>query len=286
MKKASKLLLLLGILLALLGGGALFLYLQALGTASAQAPAQTNIVVAAADIPSYRPITAEMLKLQPVPAASVTADHVQSLSAATGKALSAPATAGQQILAGTLTDAAFSYSIPKDAQGKPLKAVAVFVDRLSAMNGLLTNGDHVDVMYTGTLPQVNITEKKNGQYADPKETGPTGKIVAQYVQVIKVVPPAESVTQGNLIVPETLQARQGSAGAEGEGGAEGETAFWTVMLAVTNQQAEYVRYAQMNGVVSLVLRANGDDAIEKTTGVSEEILNNEQDVPLPVQPER
>lgn len=58
------------------------------------------------------------------------------------------------------------------------------------------------------------------------------------------------------------------------------------MLTVRNQQAEYLRDARMNGVVSLVLRANGDDAIEQMTGVSEEILNNEEGEPLPVQPEK
>ncbi len=272
MRKASKLFLFLGVLLALLGGGALFMYLQSLGTAAAQAPATVNVLVAATDIPSFKPMTAEMLQVKSVPAASVTPDNVRDLNTATGKALSTPAKAGQQILASTLTEGGFAYSVPK---GK--RAQAVFVDRLSVVNGLLRDGDYVDVIYTGTLPQLNYSAGKDGKYADAKAEGPVGKTILQNLQVLKVMNPTESGAAGAIILPGTANITPGTSGT---------TDLWTVVLAVTDQEAERVRYAQTNGIVSLVLRPNGDTEIQETTGVSQEILNNNSGVPLPEQPEK
>lgn len=270
MKRSGKMLLLMGVLLALTGGGALFMYLQSLGQASAKAPPPVNIVVAAADIPSFKPITPELVRLKSLPPDAVTQDNVRDISAIVGKALKAPAKAGQQMFTSGLTEQSFSYSVPK---GK--RAQAIFVDRLSVFNGLLREGDHVDVVFMGVFPQINRSEGENGKESDPQETAPTGKVVVQNAQVVKVQNPTESDAAGTVIIPKDLEMTEG---------ADNATGLWTVVLAVSDQEAEIVRYSQAFGTASLVLRANGDTGVEKTTGVSQEILDNNTGVPVPVQP--
>ncbi|MDQ3855773.1 MAG: Flp pilus assembly protein CpaB, partial [Chloroflexota bacterium] len=200
MRRASRLLLVLGVLLALVGGGTLFVFLQSLQKVSAQTPPPVNVVVAALDIPSYKPVTAEMLRLKSVPAEAATPDYARDISAVVGKALNSPAKPGQFILRSALAEGGFAYAIPK---GK--RAMAVWVDRLSVLNGLLREGDRVDVIYTGEYPQINRTEGNDGNYSDPKESGPTGKTVVQNVQVLKLQSPAESDKAGTIIIPEKLK---------------------------------------------------------------------------------
>lgn len=274
MKRASKLILVLGVMLALLGGGMLFLYLTSMGGAAAQTTPPVNIVVAAKDIPSYKPIAADMLQLKSLPPEAVSPENVRDLSAAVGKALNTPAKPGQHILTSTLTEGGFAYNVPKDK-----KVIAIFTDRLSVLNGLMREGDFVDVVFMGNFPQVNASEGKDGRYADQKSLAPTGKVVVQNVQVLKLQNPAESNIAGAVILPENLKLSAG-------GSTEGATELWTVMLAVTDKEAEVLRYAQTTGIVSLVMRANGDKTVEETTGVSEEIMNNERGVPVPLQPEK
>lgn len=278
MRRAGKLLLVVGVLLAVLGGGALFLFLKGMNQASAQVVPPVNVVVAAADIPSFKPLSAEMLQLKSLPPEAVTAENVRDISSVLGKALNTPAKPGQQILNGSLTEQSFSYSVPK---GK--RAMSIFVDRLSVLNGLLKQGDHVDAIYMGSYPQVNTTAGNDGRYSNPQDKAASGKTVVQNAQVLKIQDPAESTKAGSMIMPENLKLDSSSDSGSGSAGPT-QGGLWTVMVAVSDQDAEVLRFAQLNGSVSLVLRASGDEATEETTGVSERILNDGHGVPVPEQP--
>jgi len=274
MGRSGKIFLVFGVILALLGGGALFMYLQSMGSAAAQTAPPVNVVVAAVAVPSYKPLTAEQLQLKPVPREAVPPGAVYDLSTVTGKALSGPAQPGQVLLTSMITEGGFAYSVPK---GK--RAIAVWVDRSSVLNGLLREGDHVDALFMGKFPQVNFSKGQDGKYADKKAEAPVGKTIVQNLQVLKVQNPKDSGATGAIILPESVKF---SAGASESGGTE----VWTVILAVTGQEAEAVQYAQTNGILSFVVRANGDTAVEDTAGVSEEILNNGMGVPVPLQPQK
>ena len=79
----------------------------------------------------------------------------------------------------------------------------------------------------------------------------TVKVVVQNVQVLAVTPRSVDETNGNAPsgIPEPDMV---------------------VVLAVTPQQAEVVRFAQLDGNISLVLRAPGDSSVAdtSTTGVT------------------
>lgn len=254
-----------GLLLAIIGGLAVYMYLNSVSqTAKAAAPPPVNVVVAATTIAPYRPITKEMLTTKAVPAEAVATDNLRDVTPALGKAVSAPLQAGQPVLSSALTEGAFSYAVPKN-----LRAIAVSVDKLSVLNGLLHDGDYVDVIFTGTMPQINESEGKDGRHADPKAEGPAGKLIVQNVQVLKVQNGATPATAGASPAP----AAAGATAAD-----------WSVVLAVTPQQAELLRFAVANGTTSLVLRSNGDAANAKTTGVSQQSISKDNGVPLPLQP--
>ncbi|MDQ3327131.1 MAG: Flp pilus assembly protein CpaB [Chloroflexota bacterium] len=274
MGRSGKIFLIFGVTLALLGGGALFMYLQSVGSAAAQTAPPVNVVVAAVAVPSYKPLTAEQLQLKPMAREAVPPGAVFDLATATGKALSSPAQPGQVILSSSLTEGGFAYSVPK---GK--RAIAVWVDRSSVLNGLLREGDHVDALFMGNFPQVNSSKGQDGKYADKQSEAPIGKTIAQNLQVLKLQNPKDSGATGAIILPENVKLAGGSAESSGAD-------VWTVILAVTGQEAETVQYAQTNGILSFVVRANGDTNVEDTAGVSEEILNNDLGVPVPLQPQK
>lgn len=293
MNKASKLILLFGVLLAVGGGGALFMYLQSLSQTEASAAQPQNIVVAATNIAPYQPVKTEQLKVKSVAAASVPPGAATDMALVVGKALNVAAVAEQPILAGSITEASLASRIPKAKDGQPLRALAITVGRLSVLNGQLKEGDSVDVMVTMKYPQVNTTKGTDGKYGDPKPEGFTNKTIAQNVQVIDVMSPAESEAQG-AAVGSTVDAPAGAAPAGGEAGAQtpaeapapaagAATGQWTVILAVTNQEAERIYFGYTLGVPNLVARGTNDKSIAETTGANEDILNKEAGVPLPVQ---
>jgi len=262
------------VLLALAGGGALFMFLQSLQTASAKVVPPVNVVVAAKDLTPFQPVTADMLQIKSVPAEAASPEYARDVAAVVGKAVGVPVKSGQYIITSTLSDSSFSFSVPK---GK--RAMALWVDRLSTLNGDLRQGDKVDVIYSGEYPQINFTEGLDGQYSDPKEKGPTGKVVVQNVQVLKVLNPGDSAKFGTLVVSDALKTNENSGKTDVNG-------FWTVTLAVSDQEAEVIAFSQRFGQTSLVVRNSTDTATVTTTGVSEEILNENHGVPVPEQPNK
>lgn len=164
-----------------------------------------------------------------------------------------------------------------------LRAMAVPLSKVDSVGALLQPGDYVDVILTLNDPdalnpvvvsnpnasQTSIDGTVQPPYISIDEyiNNTTVKVVVQNVQVLATLP--RSPTEPNNSVGPAATAEPDVI----------------VVLAVTPQQAEVVRFAQLDGNVSLVLRAPTDSAAgdTATSGITLKELVDRWGV-LPPQP--
>jgi len=60
-----------------------------------------------------------------------------------------------------------------------------------------------------------------------------------------------------------------------------QTGNWILMLALTDQQAEIVKFSTESGTISLALRGRGDSAVDNTIGATLSLLVDQFGLPLP-----
>jgi Flp pilus assembly protein CpaB len=281
-KRANRLMLIFGVILAVVS----FVVVLAFGGLGNQGPApvtEVAVVVAAADLPLGTAITADKLTTvnRPTAEAEDTYKYPEEL---VGRVVRRPVAAGQSF---KTADFESGVSVPQLAASlaSGLRGVAVPLSRVDSVGGLLQPGDWVDAILTmEDLDALNPVAMNNpgglqvgsdGSVSPPFITldeyvnNTTVKVVVQNVQVLAALPPVGTV-EDNF---------SGTATVEPD---------LIVVLAVNPQQAEVIRFAQLDGHISLALRAPADYAAGQvpTTGITLQKLVEDYGVlpPLPVTP--
>jgi pilus assembly protein CpaB len=233
-------------------------------------PAGVSVVVAAVDLDLGAELTVDKLTTQnrPLAEASGTYQHPEEL---VGRIVRRHVPAGT-VLSADDFDTTASQTVTQSLEAG-LRAIAVPLSNVDSVGALLQPGDSVDVLIslrdTDGLNPIVVTNPNAGQTTDGSAPDPyisldaylnntTVKVVVQNVQVLAVTPRSVDATNGDtqsgLPQPDMV-----------------------VVLAVTPQQAEVVRFAQLDGNISLVLRAPGDSSAAdvSTTGVTlRELVDN------------
>ena len=292
MKRSSRLIILVGALLAVAAFGGILWYGSQGGTtpggASATVATTTRIVQAATSIPLGATITTSQVVVKEVPVTSAPVDAFSDPSQVVGRI------ARQQINAGdTITTADFASG--NTAQGdqivkalKPgFRAIAVQVDQNSGVGTLIQPGDRVDLVM-GIKIQTYVAPTGVGaaasQLPQPVPGGPqlSVKDIIQNLEVLgTLTPPVTTTTTGQ-------QQTQPAPSAGAPVGLTGQQMI--VILAVTAQQAEVIKYAQVNAAdnadtpISLILRAPADASAppDKTSGIVLKTLLDQYGVLPPV----
>jgi pilus assembly protein CpaB len=286
LKRANRLMLVVGVALAALSFVAV-LALSGAGGQSAQAtpPPDVTVVVAAADLPLGVQITADKLSTTTVPQTAATGTF-QDPQQLVGRVVRHAVSAGTAL---TNDDFDTGVSVPDlvNALQPGMRAIAIPLTKVNSVNALLQAGDYVDVLISmedtdGLNPVVianptpaigTSTGSDYNPYTsiDQDVNNTSVKVVVQNVQVLAAIAaePATTTDQSNP-APPTAQPDM------------------VVLLAVTPQQAEVVRFAQLDGNISLVLRAPADanaPAVD-TTGITLKQLVDQYGVlpPAPVMP--
>ena len=263
------------------------LALSGAGGQSAQAtpPPDVTVVVAAADLPLGVQITADKLSTTTVPQTAATGTF-QDPQQLVGRVVRHAVSAGTAL---TNDDFDTGVSVPDlvNALQPGMRAIAIPLTKVNSVNALLQAGDYVDVLISmedtdGLNPVVianptpaigTSTGSDYNPYTsiDQDVNNTSVKVVVQNVQVLAAIAaePATTTDQSNP-APPTAQPDM------------------VVLLAVTPQQAEVVRFAQLDGNISLVLRAPADanaPAVD-TTGITLKQLVDQYGVlpPAPVTP--
>jgi Flp pilus assembly protein CpaB len=133
-----------------------------------------------------------------------------------------------------------------------LRGMSIQVDQQSGVGTLINAGDRVDVVVgLQNFPVISIDK-------DTKQPVPVAGISATSVKVLV----QNVLVVGALLPPQP--AAEGQAQGQGQGqptGGQGTTLNGQqeiVIVAVTPQQAEIIKYAQLDASISLVLRSPKD----------------------------
>ena len=290
MRRSSRVILLLGIFLAV-GAFILIVFLGGGGRqAATPTPAVARIVVAAVDIPQGTTITESM----------VTTDEV-ALTAAPGDSFALTAqvvgrTARQSVASGAYVPqaaiqgpTAAALDVAKELMPGE-RAMAIQVDELTGVGTLIQPGDRVDVVLAFTSDQeipVNPFPPQGGQFPvcfedvlckDGNIVWNSGsvKVILQNLRVV-----------GTLYTAGPTQARGGEATPSPAPGTSLTGRTELVIVAVTAQQAEVLRFGQLlSAPMTMLLRAPADAQAtpDITTGIVLKILVDEYGVlpPLPI----
>jgi Flp pilus assembly protein CpaB len=251
LKRSNRLILLIGVFLAVV---AFVLIVLLLGgspgsrTTGATPPPDLPTVVATQDIALGATVTAEMVTVETLPTTSRLAGAFQDPSQVIGKVTRQPVTSGAQI-----TNATFAEGSANNLVVPPgLRAMSVLVDSVSGVGTVIKTGDHVDMVVglTGSnFPVVEINPDDNSVQVVSGLNSTSVKLLLEGLQVLGTIRQPVS-SSGSQATP--------APSATPSGPALSQDSQLLVILGVTAQQAEVIKFAQMDATTSLVLRSSQD----------------------------
>ena len=258
MKRSNRLVLLVGVFLAIVAFIAvLFLRPGGSGTPSDTPPTEAATVIATADIPLGVRITADMVTVQQKPLAGRDVDAFGDVSQVLGKTVREPVVAGAAITNRTLTGGQAGQIL--DIRVPPgRRAITVQVDQVTGVGTVIKTGDYVDMVVgirADKFPVITTNPQDDTFTVVAGINGTSVKLLLQGMQVL-----------GTLLPPPPAQA-QGQEGqpAQGETGTSLTGQQEIVALSVDAQMAEVIKFAQMDGEITLILRS-ADDFLDPETG--------------------
>jgi pilus assembly protein CpaB len=264
LKRSNRLVLLVGVFLAVVAFVAIVLTMgntggPSGGTAVPTAATILPAVIAIKDIPLGATVTEDMLTTQ-----DLKVDTERKPTAFSSTKLVVGSIARQKIPNGTQLEAAY-FSTSSTACGTidvppTFRAMAVQVDQVSGVGTVINAGDYVDgvIGFTGDkFPVVTLNPTDNSITVVSGLNGTSVKLLIEGMQVLcrQLPPPAQQ--QGEP----APSAQPGTPTTSLNGQQE------IVILGVTPQQAEVVKFTQLDGSISLVLRSGQDFPIDPETGV-------------------
>jgi Flp pilus assembly protein CpaB len=259
LKRSNRLVLLIGIFLAIIAFVLVVFTIRQPETQEPTVPTTKAVVIAAKDIPLGAKILADSLGTKDVAIADVPPDSYADISFVVGQTAREAVTSGQLITSATLGLTGGTGGTQLDCPAG-LVCMAVQVDQVSGVGTLTKTGDHVDMLVGLTadkFPVVTLNPDDDSITVVAGLNGTSVKALLQGLQVVGTLlppPPANNGTQDPNASPGTGSQETNLNGQQ-----------QIVILAVTTQQAEVIKYAQMDGSLSLVLRS-AEDFRDPTTG--------------------
>jgi pilus assembly protein CpaB len=220
-------------------------------------PTEAATVIATADIPLGSRISAEQVTVEQKPIAGRDADAFGDPSQVIGQRVRQPVTVGQAITARTLSGGQQGQIL--EIEVPPTKrAITVQVDQVTGVGTVIQTGDFVDMIVGVRADKFPVITTNPADDTFTVVAGINGTSVKMLLQGMQVL--------GTLLPPPTTTTAEGGEGAEGQPGTALTGQQQIVALAVDAQQAEVIKFAQMDGEISLVLRS-ADDFLDPETGL-------------------
>ncbi|HET9520537.1 MAG TPA: Flp pilus assembly protein CpaB [Candidatus Limnocylindrales bacterium] len=248
MKRSNRLVLLIGVFLAVVAFVGIALTLgdgDGPGPATSVAPTQLPTVIAAQDIPLGAVVTGEMLKVQDLPIDQRKLQSFQNPGQVIGKIARRAITTDAQ-----LEVADFSVTNLTQIDVPPgMRAYAVQVDQVTGVGTIIRAGDYVDMIIglTGDrFPVVEVNPDDDTITVVAGLNGTSVKLLIEGMQVLGTALPATPAADPNAPAPSGEPATTLTGNQE------------LVILAVSAQQAEIIKFAQMDGSITLALRSPKD----------------------------
>jgi Flp pilus assembly protein CpaB len=281
LKRSNRLILLIGVFFAIVAFIGIVFIVQ--GNRSPSGPSVASelpTVFAAKAITLGSEITADMLTVTTTKVTERDPTAFGSPSLLLGKIAGKDIPQGKQLTADDFNRGGNQASVTVPLG---MRAIAVTVDQGSGVGTLIRTGDYVDLLVgiTGDkFPVITVTDSNTFQVVSGINAT-SAKLLLQGMQVI-----------GTLLPPPTAaQAAASQQPGAGEGGASLNNQSEIVILAVSAQQSEVIKFAQIDGSISLVLRSPKDFRDEAgnpiapppagTTGITLRVLVDEYRVLIP-----
>jgi Flp pilus assembly protein CpaB len=260
LKRSNRLVLLIGIFLAIV---AFVLIVLMLGNGvggggeprRSQEPTTAKVVVATKDIDLGTAIQQDQVGLKEIDIAAKPADSYTDTVLVVGQTARQAVTAGQLITSEIINDTGTIEQLDVPA-GKV--AMAVRVNQVSGVGTVIKTGDFVDAVVAFNIKQTYTDPATGLPKAIELEGGTSVKALLQGMQVLGTLLPA----------PEQVEATPAPSGSPAPQGASTSLSEndQIVILAVTLQQSEVLKYSQIQGIhgetdaygITLVLRSNKD----------------------------
>jgi pilus assembly protein CpaB len=258
LKRSNRLVLLVGVFLAIVAFVAvIFLNPGGGGGGTPPPPTEAATVIATVDIPLGARITADMVTVQQKPLAGRDVDAFGDTSQVLGKTVREAVVANAAITARTLTGGPSGQIL--DIRVPPgRRAITVQVDQVTGVGTVIKTGDYVDMVVgirADKFPVITTNPQDDTFTVVSGINGTSVKLLLQGMQVLgTLLPPAPAAAQG-----QEGQPAQGETGTALTGQQE------IVALSVDAQMAEVIKFAQMDGEISLILRS-ADDFLDPETG--------------------
>jgi pilus assembly protein CpaB len=267
-KRSGLLIILTGVVIAFIAG---LMVLSLTRQAAAQATGQVKqvfVVMAARDIPEGAAISADALTVQAFPADFVPQGAIPAPEQAVGKYTTTRVTKGQIMLVNQLSttkragNLALSVPVGKVAMALPM------TDLLSA-NGAIKPGDHVDVLLTLNLLEIQARDQPAGAPLGNNVKNPVTQMTLQNVEVLSVGVPDDG---------------SGANGVPSSG--SGQRSQTAMIVLLDHQDALVLKYVKdSGGVIDLALRAPDDTTQVKTNAVTIDVIfeqfNFRRPAPIP-----
>ncbi len=249
MKRSNRLVLLIGILLAAVAFVAVIALFNQRQTPVATGPNLIPTVYAKVDIPLGTVITKDMVEARPLDSTIRPADAIGDPGLAIGKTVRSNVKEGAEVTTSTFSAGAGGGQDVAVLLDKGLRAIAVQVDQGTGVGTLINVGDRVDVLIALTTPKFPLVQVDPVSHllspVQPEEyVATSSKLILQNMQVV------------GTLAPPVATAANGTATPTTEGTLTGQQEL--VILAVTPQQAEVIKFAQTDASISLVLRSPKD----------------------------
>jgi Flp pilus assembly protein CpaB len=287
-KRSNRLVILVGVLLAVLAFVAIVILLnnRPEGGGEAQAPTTQAVLVATEDIDIGEEVTPDKVEKRDIDPAAVQGTALGDPSAVSGQPALFAVPEGSQVSAETV-GVGGARRIDISAQLNPgEKAIAFAVDRVTGLDLLIEPGDTIDLVISQTVPAVQETADSAANTdpeAQPRFEPVVGlanqlsvKAILQdkrvlYVSSTKATAPEPQDTNSDGVVDENdVQPEQ----------VVEETVV--IVFAGSEQDAEIVKFAQgPDASISAVIRHIDDDAVEQTIGITLRQLVDEFGLVIP-----
>ena len=263
MKRSNRLMLVLGVVLALVAFGAVLMFGS--GGSQPAAPATVSVATTTVAVPIGTPLDPSMMAMTDVPVADG-ALGFQNTDVLVGRVVRQTIPAGTVLTPSVFQSSGTTNAVDVTQALKPGQVgVAVSVDSLTGVGNLIQDGDFVDVVLSESVPVV-INAPKGGTSSSngapftslgDVANNTSVKVLVQNVQVVGHAAAAANPDGTQQVDPNTGQPITGAQ---------------VLILSVTPQQAELVRFGQTDAdaKLGLILRAPADDSAAdvETTGVT------------------
>lgn len=261
MKRSNRLVLLVGVFLAIVAFVGILIVLQGGGSGdkTVKKPTTGNVVVAKVDIALSDRIRSEQVEIKVLDLTAITPGAYQDPSQVVGQIARQQIGQGGQITPAILGVTGSGQITNIDCPGT-LRCIAVQVDQLTGVGTVIKSGDFVDMLIglQGDQFPVITTNPVDGSFTVVTGLNGTSVKTPLLLQGLQVV---------GTLLPPVAQSTAAPAASPGTGGTQPATALSgqqeIVILAVTPQQEEVIRFTQLSGAaplgaISLVLRSAAD----------------------------